>query len=255
MIESLETLSKPINYYAKRSLAIHIALILGAIICGQFAYQFINVQRIKNVKLIENSVKVEMVAMPTLTLKELKTLSQDQSGFKVAIDPGSKDPEPVVKNNETVFKKVKEKINFQDMLKNLAKKKVVIKKAKPIKKIKEKREKGLTNTQKKKLNDLILKGNKIRKGNVAVGKGNAAAQSEFESYVATIPGHVKPNWKLPSYLLDKSYVCRIRIYLETNGKILRMEVFQSSGNEEYDKKALAAVNASSPFPNLSNNIK
>ena len=101
---------------------------------------------------------------------------------------------------------------------------------------------------------LLLQGNKLSKGTGIVGDGIAATET-FALYLGKLPMIVRPHWILPSYLLDKDLKCRIRIYLSENGKLLRSNIFETSGNIEYDNKALLAVKKASPFPELAENIK
>jgi TonB family protein len=53
-----------------------------------------------------------------------------------------------------------------------------------------------------------------------------------------------------SFLLDKKLKCRIRIWIAMNGSVTRAEIYEPSGDNEYDQRALDAVRATS-FPPLS----
>ena len=101
----------------------------------------------------------------------------------------------------------------------------------------------------KQLNKLILEGNKISKGSsltgVQVTQNNYGA---FENYIVTLPDHVRPYWKLPSYLMDKDYKCRIQVFINAAGDLVRSSLIESSGDSEYDNKAMQAVKDSAPFP-------
>ena len=75
------------------------------------------------------------------------------------------------------------------------------------------------------------------------------------SYIEQLPVHVRPYWKLPSYLMNKNLKCRVRIFLTRKGRLIKIELFESSGSLEYDKRALAAVKRSDPFPSLPSEIQ
>jgi TonB family protein len=198
-------------------------------------------------------VRVDVVAMPTQTLKELKSrdlapppenpekalekaqeASQETGNKEQAQD---KEEEPIGKAVE--FKKVGKK-DFMSLLKNLSKKEV---------------KSGTTGSKSKgkmldreELNSLIISGNKISKGNSLTGTAGVADEGAFAQYVSAIPFRVKNFWRLPSYLLGRNLKCRIRIYINSSGELIRSNVFESSGVDEFDQRALEAVQAASPFP-------
>jgi TonB family protein len=205
------------------------------------------------VKILQTAVRVDVVAMPTQTLKELKSrdlapppenpekalekaqeASQETGNKEQAQD---KEEEPIGKTVE--FKKVGKK-DFMSLLKNLSKKEV---------------KSGTTGSKSKgkmldreELNSLIISGNKISKGNSLTGTAGVADEGAFAQYVSAIPFRVKNFWRLPSYLLGRNLKCRIRIYINSSGELIRSNVFESSGVDEFDQRALEAVQAASPFP-------
>ena len=83
------------------------------------------------------------------------------------------------------------------------------------------------------------------------GSGNSADLTAFQVYASRLPDLVRPHWRLPSFLMDKNLKCRIRVWLNLNGEVTRTEVYQSSGEAEYDQRAVEAVKSTSPFPKLS----
>jgi len=239
---------KSFKYYMTQSTVLHVLLVLIALVSTKIA--LLNKDKIRktNIKLIEASVKVDMVAMPKFTIKELKSMDLGSEG-----EP---EPEPIVKKvvqpdiKGPEFLKKKKKKSFLDMMKNLSAKKVSKSKKKPKAK-KKTGNRGMSNTDRSALNKLVLSGNKLSKGIALTGGANAAAQEGFNLYVSKLPNFVRPNWKLPAYLRDKKDLrCRIRIYLAASGKVLRAEIYESSGNDDFDKRALSTVQKSSPFPSL-----
>ncbi len=189
----------------------------------------------KDVKIIESAVRVDLVAMPKLTVLEKKKLDLTQTTPEVI-------PAKIEgKSNETSyveFKKVGKKVNLSNLLKNLSKNKVV----------KKKTEKTKPKINQQELKKLVLEGNIVSKGSTAVGSGQIHSDENFVNYIQSLPDRIRPNWKLPSYLLEKNLRCRLRVFLAANGKVLRITVFESSGDQEYDQKAIEAVRASSPLP-------
>lgn len=89
----------------------------------------------------------------------------------------------------------------------------------------------------------------MSKGSALVGDYTDSQNSEFSAYVQNIPGVIRPFWKLPSYLLDKDLRCRIKIYLSPIGKVIKLELQESSGVQEFDARAEKAIREAS-FPSL-----
>jgi colicin import membrane protein len=243
--------NEKLRMFFTKSFFLHVAIILFFVLASFVINYTIEKTKRASLKIIESSVRVDMVAMPELTIKELKTMGLPQVGRKVDKTPVVVDKTPVKKND---FLKVKKKKNFLSLMKDMAKKKVNTKKYKK-KKTKNKTKQGqIDGIERGDLKKLLLQGNKLSQGTGIVGNGVAATDA-FSLYLGRLPMIVKPHWILPSYLIDKDLKCRIRIYLGENGKLLRSNIFETSGNKEYDKKALLAVKKAAPFPELADNIK
>jgi colicin import membrane protein len=236
------------KFFAK-SLLIHLSLLVLVILSSIIIDYTIEATRRESLQIVESSVRVDMVAMPELTIKELKSMGLPKIGHKITAEKVAQviDKTPIKDND---FLKEKKKKNFLSMMKDIAKKKVKSKKIK-----KNKTKKGtLDGIARGDLKDLILQGNKLSKGTSITGSG-VGASGAFSIYLGRLPMIVKPHWVLPSYLMGKELKCRIRIFVGENGKLLRANIYESSGNEEYDKKALLAVEKAAPFPKLSEQFK
>lgn len=250
------------NFYLRRSGYIHIALVACTLISGKVAFDLQRAEREKNLELIQASVRVDMVAMPTQTLNELKNLS---SGVEEA---KKEEKTEIVKEAEKVVEKVepkeepkvvdktpdtseafqeaqaaKKRQNFLSKLKTIGNKKVESEGT-------QKAEKGLYGDKESALKNLVLSGNKLSKGTAMYGDGSAGDMTAFQAYASRLPDFVRPHWKLPSFLMDKNLKCRVRVWLNPNGEVARAVVYQSSGDTEYDQRAVEAVKAAAPFPAL-----
>jgi colicin import membrane protein len=238
-----------------KSFSVHIALVIFMI-----AFQYINLsnplkvdsKKTKKV-FIKQAIRVDVVGMPKHTLKELKAMK-----VQPAVQEPKAEPAPIEKNvtpptpSENDFFKKKKKTSFKDLIKGLSKKKIDKPKTKSKGKGKGrgKSGKGKSNLiNNKRLNKLILEGNKISKGSSLTGVQVAQADyGAFENYIAQLPDHVRPYWKLPSYLMDKELKCRIQVFINGSGELVRVQLVESSNDSEYDSKALQAVKDSAPFP-------
>ncbi|MCF8059497.1 MAG: TonB family protein [Bacteriovoracaceae bacterium] len=250
----IQTLQKPFSFYTKRSLTIHSVLIIVAIIVSYVQWSSGEEQRKLNVKLVQSSVRVDIVAMPKRTFQELKAL---QSVGQTAPQEAAKEEAPVKEpetNTGKEFLKEKEKVSFTDLMKQYSKK--------PIEKVAPKEIKGKSKNKENldsktlaKLDGLIKRGNRVSKGEALVGSGSAESLTLLQEYASKLPTLVKPFWKLPSYLLDKGLQCRIRVYINARGDLIKAEIFEKSKDNEYDDRALNAIRSAAPFPPPSGEIK
>ena len=217
-----------------------------------------------NISIITTAVRVDVVAMPKMTLQELKKINISPSGNTKDSSTVSSEKEVGVIEEENkddiVFEKEKKKQNFLSLLKDYSKKDTLIEKTKQ----KKNRNKGseidndtgtISSSLQKEIKGIILAGNKLSQGSSAYGEIGEYERGLFGQYVLNLPDIVRPEWKLPSYLLEKNLQCRIRIYLNNSGELIKAEVFESSGNVEYDTKAMDAVKKSAPFPRLPKEIQ
>jgi TonB family protein len=250
------------RFYLRRSGYIHIALVACTLISGKVAFDIQKAQQEKNLELIQASVRVDMVAMPTQTLNELKNLSSGveeaqkeekaevvKEAEKVVTKEEPKDEPKVVDNTPDTTEAfqeaqaAKKRKDFLSKLKTIGNKKVESTGT-------QKAEKGLYGDKESALKNLVLSGNKLNKGTAMYGDGAAGDLTAFQAYASRLPDLVRPHWKLPSFLMDKNLKCRVRVWLQPNGEVARAVVYQSSGDTEYDQRAVDAVKAAAPFPAL-----
>ncbi len=268
-IEKTLRSTRTFQFYLRNSFFIHIAFVALTITTGKVALNFQENLKEKNLELVQASVRVDMVEMPRYTLKELQNLSSGTEEAKKEEAPASVE-EVVEKAKEEDAKAIEEqkeqedakaqeialieakkndekeqkKKNFQEMLKKLSNKKIDSTGD-------AKTEKGLYGKEESKLKELVLVGNKVSKGVSVYGAGSEAQMTAFQLYIAKLPEMIRPNWRLPSFLLDKGLKCRVRVWLAPTGALKRAEIYQSSGNQDYDHRAIQAVERSAPFPKLS----
>ena len=89
-----------------------------------------------------------------------------------------------------------------------------------------------------------VKGNEISKGNSLTG----VTRLEHQGYLQTVDGAVKGHWNLPGYLRNGNYTASVRLYIDSKGTITKRSISKSSGNEIYDNRVLAAIDAANPLP-------
>ncbi len=248
--------------YLKRSFFIHtIIIILAFISTRQMVMNALKLKK-ENLELVQASVRVDMVAMPKYTLAELKNVS---AGVEEAKEENSNDKEDAsaAVNKALEAKKAAQEENDKEALfeeENKKKRSNFLSKLKEIgsKDLSDKnksREKGLNGENSSKLKNLVLAGNKLSTGVQIYGSGNSASMTLFGAYVASIPDRVRPHWRLPSFLMGKNLRCRVRVWLNIDGSVRKAEVYESSGNPDYDQRSVEAVHSASPFPSLKDEFK
>ena len=219
--------------YARKSFFIHFLIALSIVFIPRV---FDLNQDALNITQVVSAIRVDMVAMPKHTLQELKKFTSAAGQESKTSATADKGPSYLKKG---------ESKSLKDLLKGEASKDLSVKtKGKSIKARKKSK-------YSKELGSLILQGNKVSKGWAIVGDTREMVLDEFGKYVARLPDFVRPNWKLPAGLMKKKLNCRVQIYIGPKGELKKAKLFKSSGNREYDRKAMEAVRETSfPVPRL-----
>jgi hypothetical protein len=227
------------------SFGAHLALFLLAFAGGELVSK---VFKSNDVEIIRSSIRVDVVGMPKFTVQELKKMEAEPviesrpEVVKGAKEETKTEAEDVIKKDDLVIQEEskKKKASFLNLLNDYSSKKVSAKSEK----------KGeRSGSSDKNLDSLIIEGNRLSKGSALVGDYTDEQNSEFSAYVQNIPGVIRPFWKLPTYLLEKNLRCRIKIFLSSEGKLLKLELQESSGVAEFDSRAEKAVrDATFPRP-------
>jgi len=231
-----------LGFYSFQSTLLHASFLAIALFVAKMTWDSLEERRAENIQLVQSSVRVDVVAMPELTIKELKT-AEFQEEVEEVPAPVEQAPEPEAKPDQPEFVEEKKKQDFASMLKNLSQKKV---EEKPTKKV----EKKKNVFDGAKIQKLVAAGNKISGGSALVNGSGEAAQGEYAQYLGAMPEAVKPYWKLPSYLASQELQARVRVFLRADGGLIKAELYESSGNSEYDQRAMEAVRRAkfSPMP-------
>ncbi len=222
---------KSLAFYTKRSLIFHAFIGFLFLTVGKLVSWHIQGKKHVRLKLIENSIRVDMVQMPKRTLQEIKKLP--------IVEQKIEDTIPIHNTQNVISPKSSKKNNLTEFLKGLSKGKI---EKSPRRQAKRKKPKN-----RRELRALVLAGNKLSKGQSTFGKGTESIKN-YEAYLESLADRVRRNWSLPGYFASTDLRCRIKIYLNRKGKLLRTQVFESSGNEEFDKAALEAVKRTSYPP-------
>ena len=232
MINTIEQ-DESLNKFLGLAIGLHIAIILIAFIL-QFilGWDIFNIKPdVKDVQVIQAAVRIDVVGMPKYTLQELKKMNLEQGN----VEPEVKEESKTNETSKVEFKKQSKKVNLGNLLNSYSGKK--------IKKVEKKKK-----YDKAALNKLVLEGNVVSKGVSATGDNNAEIDNEFKSYVQLLPDKVRRFWKLPSYLKEQDLNCRIQISINESGEVIKMNLIQSSGEKEYDDRAMKAIKQASPLP-------
>ena len=234
-------------YYSR---GIGLSLMVHLLVVGVFLYlnHTSNDQNNSNITLIRNSVRVDVVAMPKLSIKELKQVKLAPAQAK-SDDVSPEKTEETINKGDVIFEKKAKRKDFLSFLKKMSQKPTAKGNKKMVKKTnKNKKTNVLDELNDSDLKSLTLLGNKVSEGNAAYGEQGSERDSLLSGYASHLPVHIRPFWKLPSYLMDKQLRARIQIFLSQRGEIIRTKMYESSGNPEYDKRALRAIRLAEPYP-------
>ncbi len=234
--------------YIQLSLAAHFIIFIG-IFSMKSLYPVFKIDNKLKINVLQSTVKVDVVGMPKNTLKELRQLSQNTGAWN---KKKMFEVKKSANTNKIEYLKPKERKNFMSMLQQLSSKKD--EKSKMDKKNKPTKKNRFDRNMKSKLRKLVLSGNKVSKGNSLVGINSQEVMDSFNKYVMALPDIIKRHWKLPQFLLEQTLQCRIQLFLTRGGQILKVEIFESSGNSEYDHFALSSIKKSAPFPEVDDSI-
>lgn len=243
------------------SIGIHFLLFFIIFLSGGLdQWLFSDSSKDLNIKVLQTSIRVDVVEMPRMTLQQLKAYKespdqQEQSNQQeqpAAPTPIEKIQEINKEATDKNFIKQAKKKSFLDMIDNLSQKNIREKVKESAQKKDDKKDDKkvmFDSSVSQKLEKLVYAGNKVSQGIARVEQGEQGSYADaFERYLATIPDVVRPHWRLPSYLKDQNLRCRIRIFLNKDGVIVKTQIYESSGVDEYDSKALQAIKQASPFP-------
>lgn len=246
---------KKLGPYTYRSILAHVSILVIIFILSYISKFMGSSQKKINIKLLESSVRVDLVAMPTLTVKELKKLTL---AAPMQMDLSKVKKQKVIaapQKNDFLKAKAKKK-NFLDMMKKMSAKKIEHKvnnkktKNKSRSKsnsVKKSTSHKMNRRDTKAISKLLLAGNKISKGSLVYGDGNGESETLFQEYALGLPDWVGPHWKLPRYLDELDLKCRIRIFIAGNGDLIKTELYESSGNDEFDQRAMKSIKLATPF--------
>ena len=187
------------------------------------------------------AVRVDFIALPDKN-PELSTPGEEKPKTEETPTPPVEE-KPVAKPETDSKPKVKPKL------------------AKPDTKLKEQQSSALqriaalSKIKKKKTDSAIpegttVKGNRLNEGNSLTG----VEKIEYNRYLSDLDLHIKKNWHLPEWLMSKPLTASILVRFDENGQLLEKKLLRSSGNKEFDKEALEAVNLSVPFPKPPENL-
>lgn len=243
------------------SFGAHVLLLFSAILVTKFLIGPSSKRNLE-IEIIQSSVRVDVVGMPKFTVQELKEMQKNaapaepeakpqEAAPQVAETPKEEVKEDVIKENDLVVEEQKKKNDFNSLLSSYSSKKVKKKDTPAPAKV---ANTVISGKGSKIIDNLILEGNRVSSGSALVGDITNEASSEFSAYVQAMPEKVRVHWKLPSYLLNQNLKCRIKVYLNSSGNLIKTEVVESSGVDEFDTRAMRAIKDAAPFPNPSKDV-
>jgi len=204
-------------------------------------------------KIISQSVRVDMVALPKHTLKDLKKMQKtyrDPAPLEIAAPPVLNKQVESKNDSSVTFKK--KGSGLKSFLNRYKSKSLSDTPTKARANKKKSQSQAFSWKVKKDLKKLVLEGNKLSSGD-SFTEGTISEESEatIQKYVLGLKEKIRSRWFLPSYLMEKKDLsCKIAIFLSTEGDLIKTEFVETSGVKEFDDLALKAVVASAPYEEL-----
>jgi TonB family protein len=199
----------------------------------------------------KQSIRVDMVDLPTLKMQELHQVDLTKEASEKKIEEKKEEivvpppPNPTamqlpVKKSEVVInkkdeKKSPDKSRLEELQKSIraeARRQEVLSKFK-------KEVKGDDENKRVKLG-----GNILSKGGSVQGE----VADESGEYEASVTTHVQKFWIQPTWAAGANLKAHVTVKLSPTGRVLSKKISVSSGRVEFDKSALEAVEAADPFP-------
>lgn len=232
---------KKLNKYIKYSLIAHAVLF--------FVLIFESVFFTSTDVIIQNAVRVDMVALPDKTApnempapapepapppetsnklveKNAETVKVEKT---VVLNTKAKDPEAIRLN--------KNKIKQKQALEKL-------KQLEALEAIQKDIDKDAKFNKNKNSKDKKYKGNVLSPGSSLTG----IVKLEVDAYIDNVHQHMLARWMLPQFLKNRNFRTDVVVKFDSNGNILSKEILKSSGNTTFDDYVLTAIQKSSPVP-------
>ena len=258
-----------------KSLFLHVPIIGVIFLLAQVKFMKQSDIIAENVRLIESSVRVDLVGMPTQTLQELEALSRqvplNQDAKIEAPKPepvqATAPPEVVVENQTEYLVESEEAptedvddikdqdTSVDDFFSMLRQRSESDFPAPREETAQERSQRVEQERARQRLQELVLRGNQVSEGVALVGSGSEQASDEFVIYLQSLPDQIRPHWSLPRFLQDQELRTLIRIYISDTGRLMRADVYETSGNNEFDQRAMRAVRQAEPFPPPNDNFR
>lgn len=98
--------------------------------------------------------------------------------------------------------------------------------------------------------DQLIKGNTLSQGTSLKG----IAKIDYQHYNETVHAHIQRFWSLPQWMANGNLSVVIRVYIDAAGAITKKTIVKSSGRQDFDEKAVQALDAAVPLPQPPSNL-
>jgi TonB family protein len=188
--------------------------------------------------IIQNAIRVDMVALPDKAEPEVGPSPEPEPVKTAPAEPEKPKAKPAPKKEKEVKKPDPKKAQLDAL--NKLKQKDAVERLMNKKPEASESAQAAAAAPKKNLNA----GNQISRGDSVTGLERIA----FDEYIGQVKGVVNANFSLPSWLQDSKFKASVEVVINGDGKVLGRTLVKPSGNATFDDAALAAVDASNPFP-------
>lgn len=96
----------------------------------------------------------------------------------------------------------------------------------------------------------LVKGNELAAGNSLTGLNKL----DHQTYLRSVDRQVKQHWNLPQWLANSSLSATVRLYIDSQGFVVKKEIVRSSGDPIFDERVTEAIEQASPLPPPPSNL-
>lgn len=195
-----------------------------------------------NIRIVGKAIRVDVVAMPSMTIQELKNYEEPAGEETQTPAPALEEKKVETGGDEnTVFEKEKPQTNFADLMKNLSQRDVKKEKNQPVKKTGPQKKSGVGGISSENAKKILAMGNQLAQGSALYGASGSNANDVFDRYALAVMEKVRSNWTLPGFLAGKDFRCQVQVFISAEGKLIKTVLLTSSNNSDYDERAIAAI--------------
>jgi colicin import membrane protein len=204
---------------------------------------------------LENSIRVDIVDLPDRATAKLPPIEEPAPQAPPQTKPELPQPQPPVQKPTVITKPAPPKPDVPKFNPNKSKRDqdAALKRLEALERLQSKPQPETaapTHASAAQPRPQPIKGNEISTGSSLKG----IARLEQQSYIQKIDQMIKRHWVLPQWMANASLSARVRLYIDSQGRIVKREFTRSSKNPLFDERVTRAIDSAGTLPVPPNNL-